>query len=64
MLTTGSESGDAKVRLAPAVDNSPVDTVVVVGQRLHQRRVVETLLTTPAAIVVVSVPTSVVWIVC
>ena len=50
--------------LTTAVHNSPVDTSVVVGEWLCQRRVVEVGLTVVAAIVVVAVKAAIVPVVC
>ena len=67
VLTAISVSCDALVRRTSAVHDSPVDTSVVVRQRLHHRRVQEVIVMIPevrvtmsAAIVVVAVPTPVV----
>ena len=54
-LTTATRHCDALVVATTAVHNSPVDTSVVVGERLHQRRVAEVGSTVRAAIVVVAV---------
>ena len=62
-FTTISSRSDAKVRHKPVVHNSPVETSVVIGQMLHQRRVEEVRATIPAAIVAVAVPTTVVTVV-
>ena len=58
-LTTASGQSDALVDGTTAVNNSPVDTSVVVGERLHQRRVVEVGSTVRAAIIVVAVPAAI-----
>ena len=62
-LTTSSIGHDALVPSTTAVHNSVVDTSVVVGERLYQRRVVEVGSTMVAAIVVVAVPAAIVPVV-
>ena len=58
--TAASGHSDAHVRGTSAVHDSPVDTSVVIGHRLHQRRVEEVRASIPAAVVVVAVPSSIV----
>ena len=59
-LTTASRLCDAPVGATTAVHNSPVDTSVVVRERLHQRRVEAVGVTIFAAIVVVAVKAAIV----
>jgi len=62
-LTTSSIGHDALVPSTTVVHNFVVDTFVVVGERLYQRRVVEVGSTVRAAIVVVAVPAAIVAVV-